>query len=152
MNIRYVYTKKEYKKYLYKSKLLNNIILLLSILLILYLFFKNKLVFKFYIYIIGITLIMIIFNLIYVSLYTRFKKGIYGVHELDLKDDYFTLKVNNNLSEYSYKNIKKLKEKDKYLLIIFKRSKEYLIIEKNKISIKDYNKLIKLLKLKIEEV
>ena len=95
---------------------------------------------------------MVVCNLIYVSLYVKIKKNLYGIHILDFNDNYFTLKINNNISKYDYKNIKKIKDKEKYILILFKRNKEYLKIDKNKISNKENNDLIKYLKNKIGEV
>ena len=152
MNIRYVYTKKEYKKYLLSSRLLNSIFITVLLILLFYIFLKDKLVFKFYVYIIIIPFLILVCNLIYVSLYVKLKKNLYGIHTLEFYDTYFTLKINDNISKYDYKNIKKIKEKKKYLLILFKRNKEYLKIDKNKISIKECNDLIKYLKNKIGEV
>ena len=65
MNIRYVYTKKEYKKYLLSSRLLNSTIITILLILLFYIFLKDKLVFKFYIYIIMISFLAIMCNLIY---------------------------------------------------------------------------------------
>lgn len=155
MKINYEYTKDDYKKFLLKSRTINNIVLFI-IGIVIYLYFSwNKISLMYLpIYILGLALIIVILNILYV--WATFKVNdmlnynLYGKFILELTPNKFSLTVNKVKTDYKYKQIKSLIEKNNSFILKFSKSKESLIFERKNFNEKDYNKVIEMFKEKMK--
>ena len=135
MKINYEYTKEEYKKFLLKGRIINNIVLFI-IGIGIYLYFSwNKISLMYFpLYIIGLALIIFILNILYV--WATFKVNdmlnynLYGKFTLELTPNKFSLTVNKIKTDYKYKQIKKIIENKNSFTLKFNKSKDSLIFEK----------------------
>ena len=151
MKVSFEYTYDEYKKYLLKSRLVNNIILFIVGVLV-YLYFTLNKISLIYLplFIIGLIVVIIILNLIYVYATMKVNEMLnyntYGKYVLELTPNKYSITLNNKKTDYKYNQIKKIIEKRNYFKIKFKNSREYLTFEKKFFSDDEYNKVIKMFK------
>lgn len=154
MKVEYGYTKSDIRKYLFKNRIINNLILLVIGIIIYLSTTYGKISLKFLpLFIFVLTVVLIILNIIYIEIYLIAMKNInyeiYGKYTLELKGGTFIVKVNNSSTTYKYNNIKSLKEHKKYFIIKLKGTKEYLTFEKKLFKKEDYDKLLETFKKKI---
>lgn len=151
MKVNFEYTKEEYKKYLLRSRLVNNIVLFI-IGLGIYLYFSLGKISLMYLplFIIGLIILIYLLNKLYVYLYLKandlMNYNTYGKYVLELTPNKFSVTVNRNKTDYKYNKISKIIERKKYFKVKFKKSKEYLTFEKKLFNEKDYNKMIEMFK------
>ena len=151
MKVSFEYTEKEYKKYLLKSRLINNIVLFI-IGIIVYLFFTLNKVSLIYLplFIIGLVILIALLNVLYVlatiKVNTMLNYNSYGKYTIELTPNKFSVTLNKSKTDYKYNKISKIVEYKNRFKIKFKGSREYLTFEKEKFSESDYNKLIKMFK------
>lgn len=151
MKINYEYTKDDYKKFLLKGRIINNIVLFM-IGIGIYLYFSWNKISLIYLplYIIGLALIIILLNILYV--WSTFKVNdmlnynLYGKFTLELTPNKFSLTINKTKTNYKYKQIKKIIEKKNSFVLKFSKSKDSLIFEKKNFNEKDYIKVIEMFK------
>ena len=154
MKVNFEYTKKEYKKYLLRSRTLNNIILFI-IGVSIYLFFSlNKISLIFLpLFIIGLIVVIMSLNLLYVCAQVKVNEMLnyntYGKYIVELTPNKFSVTVNKSKVDYKYNQIKKIVESKKYFKIKLKKTREYLIFEKKFFTLEEYNRMINLFKEKI---
>lgn len=156
MKINYEYTKDDYKKFLLKGRIINNIVLFI-IGIGIYLYFSwNKISLMYLpLYIVGLALIIVILNILYV--WATFKVNdmlnynLYGKFILELTPNKFSLTVNKMKTDYKYKQIKKIIEKKNSFTLKFSKNKDSLFFEKKNFNEKDYIKVIKMFKEKIQK-
>lgn len=156
MKINYEYTKDDYKKFLLKSRIINNIVLFI-IGIGIYLYFSwNKISLMYLpLYIFGLALIIVILNMLYV--WATFKVNdmlnynLYGKFTLELTPNKFSLTVNKIKTDYKYKQIKKIIENKNSFTLKFSKSIDSLIFEKKNFNEKDYIKVIEMFKEKINK-
>jgi len=152
MKINYKYTKEDYKKYLLKNRIKNNVVLFIIGLVIYLYFLYNKI--SLVLYIIGLILVIILLNALYV--WATFKVNdmmnynLYGKYILELTPNKFSLTINKNKTDYKYNKIKKIIEKNNYFILKFNKSRDSLIFEKKNFSDKEYIKVIEMFKEKIK--
>ena len=155
MKINYEYTKEEYKKYILKNRIVNNIVLFV-IGLIIYLYFSYDKISLIYLplYMLGIILIIVLLNILYIwgtfKLNDMLNYNLYGKFTLELTPNKFSLTINKIKTDYKYKQIKKLIEKKNSFILKFQKSKDSLIFEKKNFSENDYIKVIEMFKEKIK--
>ena len=154
MKINYEYTKDDYKKFLIKNRIINNIVLFV-IGLGIYLYFSyNKIsFFNLSLFLFILILIIFILNILYVwatlKVNDMLNYNLYGKFTLELTPNKFSITINKGKSDYKYNQIKKLVEKKKYFLLKLKNSRDSLIFEKKNFSDKDYIQIIETFKEKI---
>lgn len=155
MKINYEYTREEYKKYILKNRIINNIVLFV-IGLVVYLYFSYNKISLVYLplYIIGLILIIILLNILYIwatlKVNDMLNYNLYGKFTLELTPNKFSLTVNKVKTDYKYKQIKKLVEKKNGFVLKFQKNRDSLIFEKKNFSEKDYLKVIEMFKDKIK--
>ena len=155
MKINYEYTKEDYKKFLIKNRIVNNIILFI-IGIIVYLYFSyNKISLTYLpIYILGLIFVIFILNLLYVwatfKLNDMLNYNLYGKFTLELTPNKFSLTINKSKTDYKYKQVKKLIEKKNSFVLKFQKNRDSLIFEKKNFNEKEYLKVIEMFKEKIE--
>ena len=155
MKVNYEYTKEEYKKYLLKNRLVNNIVLFI-VGIIIYLYFSYNKISLIYLplYIIGLIIIIILLNLLYVWASIKasdmLNYNLYGKFTLELTPNKFSLTINKIKTDYKYKQVKKLIEKKNYFILKFQKNKDSLIFEKKNFTDEVYLKLIKMFNEKIK--
>jgi len=155
MKINYEYTREEYKKYILKNRIINNIVLFL-IGLVIYLYFSYNKISLVYLplYIIGLILIIILLNILYIwatlKVNDMLNYNLYGKFTLELTPNKFSLTVNKVKTDYKYKQIKKIVEKKNSFILKFQKNRDSLIFEKKNFSEKDYLKVIEMFKDKIK--
>lgn len=151
MKVSFEYTKEEYKKYLLKSRKVNNIILFV-VGLIIYLYFSfNKISILFLpLFIIGLFILIYLLNILYVVMQIKVNEMLnyntYGKYILEITPNKFSLTLNNSKVDYKYNSVRKIVLYKNYFVIKFKNTRESLTFEKNKFKLEDYNNVIKLLK------
>jgi len=151
MKFNYEYTKKDYRNYLLKNRIINNIALFI-IGLGIYLYFSyNKISLSYLpLYIIGLILIIIILNLLYVwgtfKVNDMMNYNLYGKYTLELTPSKFSIIVNKKKTDYKYTQIKKVIENKNDLILKFNKSRDSLIFEKKNFSEKDYIKIMEMFK------
>lgn len=155
MKINYEYTEKDYKKFLIRSRKLNNIFLfILGLGIYLYLTFNKTPIWYIPIFILVLIFVIVLLNLLYVFLYMKVNNMLnyntYGKYILELTPNKFSLTINKSKIDYKYSNIKKFKVRKNGFQIRFYNSRDNLIFEKNKFNLDDYNKVIEYFKNKIE--
>lgn len=155
MKVNYEYTKEEYKKYLLKNRLVNNIVLFI-VGIIIYLYFSYNKISLIYLplYIIGLIIIIILLNLLYVWASLKasdiLNYNLYGKFTLELTPNKFSLTINKIKNDYKYKQIKKIIEKKNYFILKFQKNKDSLIFEKKNFTDEQYLKVMELFKEKIK--
>ena len=155
MKVNYEYTKEEYKKYLLKNRLVNNIVLFI-VGIIIYLYFSYNKISLIYLplYIIGLVIIIVLLNLLYIWASIKasdmLNYNLYGKFTLELTPNKFSLTINKIKTDYKYKQIKKLIEKKNCFILKFQKNRDSLIFEKKNFTDEEYLKVIKMFKEKIK--
>lgn len=154
MKVSFEYTKKEYKKYLLRSRLINNIILfVVGILVYLYFSFNRISLIYLPLFIIGLIVLIYLINKIYVFAYLKANEMLnyntYGKYTIELTPNKFSVTLNKSKTDYKYNKISKINIRKNYFKIKFKGSREYLTFEKAKFDEVDYNKIIEMFESKI---
>ena len=155
MKLNYEYTEKDYKKFLIRSRKINNIVLfIIGLGIYLYLTLNKTPIWYIPIFIVVLILVIMLLNLLYVFLYMKVNNMLnyntYGKYILELTPNKFSLTINKSKIDYKYNNIKKFKVKKNGFQIKFYKLRDNLIFEKNKFNLEDYNKAIEYFKNKIE--
>ena len=151
MKVNFEYTYKDYKKYLFRSRLVNNIVLF-ALGLILYLFFSYNKISLLYLplVILGLVLVIVLLNLLYVYASIKVNEmlnyNMYGKYTLELTPNKFSITLNNKKTDYKYNQIRKVVETKNDFKLKFKGSREYLIFEKRFFKEDEYNKIINMFK------
>ena len=151
MKVNYEYTKDDYKKFLLKGRIVNNIVLFI-IGISIYLYFSwNKISLAYLLlYVLGLVLIIIVLNILYVwgvfKVNDMMNYNLYGKFTLELTPNKFSLTVNKIKTDYKYKQIKKIKENKNSFTLKFSKNKDSLIFEKKNFKEKDYIKTIEMFK------
>lgn len=154
MKVNFEYTKKEYKKYLLRSRKVNNIVLfILGVGIYLY-FSLNKISLIFLpLFVLGLILAIVLLNLLYVYAQLKVSEMLnyntYGKYTLELTQNKFSITVNKRKSDYKYNQIKKIIERKNYFIIKFVKGRDFLTFEKKLFNEEQYNKVIKMFKEKI---
>ena len=154
MKVNFEYTKKEYKKYLLRSRIVNNIVLfLMGIAIYLYFSFNKIPLYYLPLFIIGLIVIIYLLNLLYVFAQLKVSEMLnyntYGKYTLELTSNKFSVTVNKSKTDYKYNQIKKIVVNKNNFKIKFKKSREYLTFEKKFFTVEQYNKAIEMFKEKI---
>lgn len=151
MKVSFEYTYDEYKKYLLRSRKINNIVLFIVGILV-YLYFSYNKVSLLYLplFIIGLIILIILLNKLYVFTQIRVNEMLnyntYGKYTLELTPNKFSITLNNKKTNYKYNQIKKVIEKKNYFKLKFNKSREYLTFEKKFFKEDEYNKIINMFK------
>ena len=148
MKLNYEYTEKEYKRFLIRSRKINNILLfILGLGIYLYLTYNKIPLWYIPIFIVVLIIVIILINLLYVVLTMKVNNMLnyntYGKYILELTPNKFSLTINKSKVDYKYNKIKKFKVKKNYFQIKFYGSRDNLIFEKRLFDINEYNKAIK---------
>ena len=156
MKIKYEYTKEDYKKFLLKSRIKNNIILyIIGIFIYLYFSYNKISLWFLLLYMIGLLLLIILLNKVYIA--STFKVNdllnynLYGKYILELTPNKFSLTVNKNKTDYKYNKIKKIVVKKNCFVLNFSKKKDSLIFEKKNFTDEEYIKVIDMFKGKIKK-
>ena len=154
MKVSFEYTKEEYKKYLLRSRLVNNIVLfIIGVGLYLWLSLNKISLIYLPLVIIGLIVLIFLLNKLYVYLYLKANElmnyNTYGKYIVELTPNKFSITLNKKKTDYKYNKISKIVERKKYFKVKFKNSREYLTFEKKLFNEKDYNKMINMFKEKI---
>ena len=155
MKINYEYTEKDYKKFIIKSRRINNIFLfILGIVIYLYLTLNKVSLLYLPIFVVVLLITIILINLLYIFLYMKVNNMLnyntYGKYILKITPNKFSLTVNKSKVDYKYNSIKKLKIKKNSFQIKFNKSRDNLIFEKRVINEDEYNKAIEYIKDRIK--
>lgn len=149
--IEFELTKKDFKEYLKNKRSVTNIIFLIIGTIIyfyitFYLLFTNPFeTFIFYlIYIVGLIIIILLFNELYCIINIKKNKNILGNYQVNIIKDKIIAKINNNTYEYLNSNIKQIKNNKKYIIIKFNNHTTLLFI-KSLLHEKDYDILNKIM-------
>lgn len=151
MKVSFEYTEKEYKKYLLRSRLVNNIILFIVGVLI-YLFCSLNKISLIYLplFILGLIVVIYLLNKLYVVAYLKVNEMLnyntYGKYIIELTPNKFSVTLNKSKTDYKYNKISKIVERKNYFKIKFKGTREYLTFEKNVFNENDYEKMIEMFK------
>lgn len=154
MKVSFEYTKEEYKKYLLRSRKINNIVLFI-IGVAIYLYFSLNKISLIYLplYMIGLVIVIILLNMLYVFAQLKVNDmlnyNVYGKYILELTSNKFSVTINKIKTDYKYNKIKRIVEGKNNFKIKFKNSRDYLTFEKKFFVEEDYNKIIKMFKEKI---
>ena len=154
MKVSFEYTKKEYKKYLLRSRIVNNIILFI-IGLCIYLYFSLNKISLIYlpIFIIGLIIVIMLLNLLYVFAQIKVNEMLnyntYGKYTVELTPNKFSVTVNKSKTDYKYNQVKKIVERRNHFKVKFNKSREYLTFEKKFFTYNEYAQIIKMFKEKI---
>ena len=154
MKVNFEYTKKEYKKYLLRSRRVNNIVLfIIGVLIYLYFSFNKISLIYLPLFVIGLIVVIILLNLLYVFAQMKVNEMLnyntYGKYTLELTPNKFSVTINKSKVDYKYNQIKKIIKNKNNFKVKFKNSREYLTFEKKFFTESDYNKMIKMFKEKI---
>ena len=156
MKVNYEYTKEDYKKYLIKNRIINNIVLFI-IGTAIYLYFSWNKISLIYLLLFVMGLVLIIFLLNELYIISTFKVGemlnynLYGKFTLELTPNKFSLTINKTKTDYKYKQIKKVIKKKNGFILKFYKNRESLIFEKKNFSDKDYIKIIEMFNNKVNK-
>ncbi len=148
MKVNFVYDKKDYKKFLIKSRLINNIVLfILGTIFYLFLSYNKISLLILPLFMIGLVIIIFILNIIFASLYIKandmLNNPTYGKYVLELTQNKFLITVNKRKMDYKYKDIKKIKVSNKELVLKMNKRRESLSFEKIKLK-DDFDKVVEL--------
>ena len=155
MKVSFNYTYDDYRKYLFKDRKKNNIILFIVGILI-YLFFTyNKISLIFLpLAIIGLLVAIFLLSVLYIKatikLNEMLNNNVYGKYTLELTPNKFSVTINNKKTDYKYKQIKKITERKNDFKLKFNKSREFLLFEKKFFKENDYTKIIEMFKEKIQ--
>ena len=156
MKVNFVYTYKDYKKYLFNLRRTNNIVLFI-VGIIVYLYFSYNKISLLYlpIFIIGLIVLILLLNLFYVFAQIRVNEmlnyNMYGKYTLELTPNKFSITLNNKKTDYKYNQIKKVVERKNYFKLKFNKSREYLSFEKKFFTDDEYEKIINMFKEKSQK-
>jgi len=151
MKVNFEYTRDEYKKYLLRSRLINNIVLFV-IGICIYLYFSLGKISLIYLplFIIGLLIVITLLNLLYVFAQVKVNEMLnyntYGKYIVELASNKFSVTVNKSKVDYKYNQINKIEQRKNYFKIKLKNSREYLVFEKKFFKEEDYKKMIKMFK------
>lgn len=154
MKVSFEYTRDEYKKYLLRSRKINNIVLFI-IGVAIYLYFSLNKISLIYLplFMIGLIIVIILLNMLYVFAQLKVNEmlnsNVYGKYTLELTPNKFSITINKVKTDYKYNKIKKILVGKNYFRIKFNKSREYLTFEKKFFTEENYNKIIKMFKDKI---
>lgn len=151
MKVNFEYSKKEYKKFLITSRLINNMVLfILGIVFYLYLSYNRISLIYLPLFIVGLILVIYILNIIYAILYIKandmLNNPTYGKYVLELTQNKFSITVNKRKIDYKYKDIKKIKINNNELVLKMNKRRESLSFEKTKFKEEEFNKVVGLFK------
>lgn len=154
MKVSFEYTKKDYKNYLLKSRIVNNIIFfVVGIVIYLYFSFNKISILYLSLFIICLTIFIILLNLLYVAAQVKVNEilnyNIYGKYLIELTSNKFSVTINKLKTDYKYNKIKKIVETKNNFKIKFKNSREYLTFEKKFFNEDNYKKIMQIFKEKI---
>ena len=149
MKVNFVYDKKEYKKFLIRSRLINNIILfILGTGFYLYFGYNKVSLVYLPLFIVGLIIVIFILNIIFAALYIKandmLNNPTYGKYTLELTQNKFSVTVNKRKIDYKYKDIKKIKVNKKELNLKMKKRRETLTFERIKFKDSDFEKVVEL--------
>lgn len=156
MNLEYKWTKEDLKKELLNKRYKTNIIfLIMGILLYIWLMYdgiKSELFDNIIIFIGGViftfilALVLFITTKVYVSLSIkkndRNTNKAYGLYKLNLDDKKIMVTINNEVIEYEYKDIIKVKKRRHSFFIRTKDDKIGLLFKENMLGKENYNKAL----------
>lgn len=147
MKVSFEYTKKDYEKYLIRSRKLNNIILfVLGIVLYLWLSYNKISLIYLPLFILVYLIVIVLVNKLYLVCYFKVNQMLnyntYGKYILELTPNKFSLTVNRSKTDYKYNNIKKIVERKNYFKLKFNGLRDYLIFEKRVFKEDEYQKII----------
>jgi len=154
MKVNFEYTKDEYKKYLLRSRIVNNIILFI-IGISTYLYFSLNKISLIYLplFIIGLIIVIMLLNLLYVFAQIKVNEmlnyNVYGKYVVELTPNKFSVTVNKSKVDYKYNQIKKIVVRKNNFKVKFKNTREYLTFEKKFFTREEYEKITKMFKEKI---
>ena len=154
MKLSFEYSKKDYKKFLIRSRLINNIILfIIGTALYIYLGYNKIPMYTLPIFMIGLVIVIFILNLIFAALYIKandmLNNPTYGKYVLELTQNKFSVTVNGRKIDYKYKDIKKIKVNKKELNLKMNKRRETLTFEKIKFKEDEFNKVVELFKKRV---
>ena len=149
MKVNFVYDKKDYKKFLIRSRLINNIILFIIVTgFYLFLSYNKISLLILPLFMIALVIIIFILNIIFAALYIKandmLNNPTYGKYTLELTQNKFSITVNKRKIDYKYKNIRKIKVTNKALNLKMNKRRETLTFEKIKFNEKDFDKVVEL--------
>ena len=149
MKVNFVYDKKDYKKFLIRSRLINNIILfIIGTGCYLFLSYNKISLLILLLFMIGLVIIIFLLNLIFASLYIKandmLNNPTYGKYTLELTQNKFSVTVNKRKIDYKYKDIRKIKVTNKDLNLKMNKRRETLTFEKIKFKKSDFDKVVEL--------
>ena len=149
MKVNFVYDKKDYKKFLIKSRLINNIVLfIIGTGFYLFLSYNKISLLILPLFMIALVIIIFILNIIFATLYIKandmLNNPTYGKYTLELTQNKFSITVNKRKIDYKYKNIRKIKVTNKVLNLKMNKRRETLTFEKIKFNEKDFDKVVEL--------
>lgn len=156
MKVSYDYTEKDLKKFLIKSRLVNNIVLFI-ICLSIYLIFTIKTISLVFLPIAIVVLLVLLYllNKLYAMAYVKvnymLNYNLCGKYTIELTPNKFSVTVNSKKVDYKYKQIKKIKENKNTFKLVFQKRKDSLIFEKKFFNPSDYEKMMTMFKEKIEQ-
>lgn len=151
MKVKFEYTYDEYKKFLIRSRLINNIVLFI-VGTIIYLYFSYNKISLLYLplFMIGLFIAIVLLNKLYVFAQIRVNESlnynVYGKYILELTPNKYSITINNKKTDYKYSQIKSVIEKKDYFKVKFKNSREYLTFEKKFFTDDEYKKIIEMFK------
>ena len=153
MKLNYEYSKKDFKKYLLKSRIINNIILFI-IGIVIYLCFFNTDLHCFPLFVLCLIFAIFLINIIYVNLYIKANEMLnyntYGKYTLELTPNKFSLTVNKSKTDYKYSDIKKIIVRKKSFIVKLMKNREYLTFEKKYFNDDEYKKVLEYFKNKVD--
>lgn len=154
MKVSYVYTKNDFKKYLIKARMINNLVLLVIGIIIYLIFSINKISLLFLpIYILILLFAIFLLNILYVFAYFKLNSMLnydtYGKYVLELTPNKFSLTINGHKTDYKYNSIKRVREKKHEFVILFKQGREKLTFEKKLFKTDEYSKILNAFKNKV---
>ena len=154
MKVSFEYTKEEYKKYLLRSRRINNVILfIVGVAIYLYISLNKISLMYLPLFMIGLLLVIILLNILYVFAQLKVNEmlnyNVYGKYILELTPNKFSVTINKIKTDYKYNKIKKIVERKNDFKIKLKKSRDYLTFEKKYFEEIEYNKIIKMFKEKI---
>lgn len=154
MKVSFEYTKEEYKKYLLRSRLINNIVLFIIGIIIYLGLTLNKISLVYLpLFVIGLIVLIFLVNKLYVIAYLKVNDMLnyntYGKYTIELTPNKFSVTLNKSKMDYKYNKISKIIVRKNYFKVKFKNSREYLTFEKKMFNENDYNKMIEMFKEKI---
>ena len=149
MKVNFVYDKKDYSKFLIKSRLINNIVLfIIGTVFYLFLSYNKISLLILPLFMIALVIIIFILNIIFAALYIKandmLNNPTYGKYTLELTQNKFSITVNKRKIDYKYKNIRKIKVTNKALNLKMNKRRENLTFEKIKFNEKDFDKVVEL--------